>query len=1041
MATSDTLRIAPPPEPAIATRRDSRREFSAAPASGQLKWLSLLFVALFSFLLASFPARNSDLWAHLTAGRELAQAPGSLFSAGQQLLPTWLYDLACYALYTTVGGFGLVLLKALFVVGMSLIMLQLSRAAAGWWLSAVSTALAILAMSTRLAVQPATFSYCFLALALWLVWRQKRPAGRPPALLPPLPLLVLFVVWVNVDSWFVVGLGTVALVWLGAVLDETPAVGGPLLGRLYGVLRGAFALALLAAACLLNPSHIHAFVLPPELAAVASTGSSTALVAPGQIMSAFDESYFKPGGVGLTPAGLAYFPLLGFGILSFILVLPRWHWQRFLPWLALAALSALQVRAVPFFAVLAGPVLAWNLQEFFARHSESERQTGPLWQRALATLRVCTVVLALAFLLCAWPGWLQLPPFEPRRWAVDLPPSLERGAALIQRWHEEGKLGPDTGGLFLSPEAATAFAWFCPEEKGLLDDRLSLSSQDNAEVPEALTERLRSAGINHVIVYDPNRKRLLTALEKLLADPAQWPLLGVQGGLAVFGWRDPARAGGADPYKGWEVDVEQLAFNPAADKRAPREGPEEHRRWWDAFWKPALPLQSLDRDEAMLYLHLAEASRRWAPYRLYRAWVASQYGALVAAAHSSTGPGRCVEAQLRCIIAQPPIEDEGIAPRAITALANLTRARQIRYTFQQHDTPPALLYLAVRAARRATIANPDDAYAYLILGNCYLGLLHATRERVWAERMPELDQLRRIQALAALNQAVVLNPDLGQAHAALGKLYLERKCFDLALQHLRTHARLLREAGPPPGLSDEQFEEQQNQYEEKIEGLAREVQNREADWEVTAGGSRILDQAREAYKRGLWGKARDLLLETDVTAFGSPGMALEVELLLETGRPMDVREWLGDEQESVLGSTGYFWLRVQAQAALGDYAHAQDELELMAGEDPTRDPRFRDEMASFMGQTILDEQPGLPNLPFLLERAMSRLRFRSQIDSVARNMKRRADVLVLRGLLALEQGDVVSADEHFRLALVPWQNVGLDFSGRTAAEGCLEWLK
>ena len=112
----------------------------------------------------------------------------------------------------------------------------------------------------------------------------------------------------------------------------------------------------------------------------------------------------------------------------------------------------------------------------------------------------------------AWPGWLQFPPFEPRRWAVETAPSLERGAAVIQHWHEEGKLGPDARGLHLSPETAHAFAWFCPEEKGLLDDGLAApirgdssslfapSGKEGEGEARDWYERMRSAGINHVIV-------------------------------------------------------------------------------------------------------------------------------------------------------------------------------------------------------------------------------------------------------------------------------------------------------------------------------------------------------------------------------------------------------------------------------------------------------------------------------------------------------------------------------------------------------------
>src|SRR5439155_23384206 len=105
-------------------------------------------------------------------------------------------------------------------------------------------------------------------------------------------------------------------------------------------------------ACLLSPSFLSAFSLPPELGWL---GPARLLTSP------FQTAYWTS--LGRTPAGFAYYPLLGLGLVSFLANHAHWRWQRFLPWLGLAVLSAFQARAVPFFAVLGGPVLAWNLQE------------------------------------------------------------------------------------------------------------------------------------------------------------------------------------------------------------------------------------------------------------------------------------------------------------------------------------------------------------------------------------------------------------------------------------------------------------------------------------------------------------------------------------------------------------------------------------------------------------------------------------------------------------------------------------------------------
>jgi hypothetical protein len=568
MAVSDKIQTLPQPSPPPPQPEGSPAGPTGKPSAGRAGWFWVPLVLLFAFLLASFPARNTDLWAHLAAGRDLAG--GAFPSAAGN---TWLYDLTSYLLYQALGGPGLVLGKAVLVVGIALVLLRLSRAGPGWWVPAFCTGLALLAMSTRLLLQPATVSYLFLALTLWFLWSAEE---GPKTALPPWPLILLFVVWANTDTWFVLGLAVVALAYLGQALDGT----APEAGRLRGLLLRAFSLAILAAVCLLNPAHVHAFTLPHELAWLAPAAASVP-----RLTSPFQPAYFTPG-LGLSPAGLAYFPLLGLGLLSFFLN-PPWvrgqgRWQWFLPWLGLALLGALEARAVPFFAVVGGPALAANLQAFFARRPEADRAPGFAVQ-ALAG------VLGLAFLLCAWPGWLQAPPHEPRRCTVIVPASLKEGAVVVARWHQEGKLGPDSHGLHLSPDSAEAFAWFCPQDKAVLDRPLVSALRGDENAPDDWPQRMRAAGVDHVLVYETHSGQREVILDRLFADPEQWPLLHLEGELVIFGWRDPQRPA-SGKFRDWQMDLDRLAFHPTEDEEAPAAGPEQTspgpKSWWEAFYKP-----------------------------------------------------------------------------------------------------------------------------------------------------------------------------------------------------------------------------------------------------------------------------------------------------------------------------------------------------------------------------------------------------------------------------------------------------------------------
>jgi tetratricopeptide (TPR) repeat protein len=1090
-------------------------------ATGQRWELPLLFVTALAFLLASFPARNADLWTHLVGGREAADLR-SLTATFQdplhpQARPGWLYDLFCYALFSTLGGAALVFVKALLVVGLALILLRLSRGPAGrelppgstgralvaagavvvllsalvlypgallgpaaflvlgliawfalrkpgeadagdsgpgWGLAAGCTALALVAMGVRLPLQPATVSCFLLGVTLWLLYRgpEALPAlssQRP--WLPPWPLLVLFVLWANLDAWFVVGLVTVALVWLGQALDrvttDDPERRMPWASLWPGLLGS---LAVLAGVCLLNPAHVLAFRLPPELGWFGRGAASR------QPVFAFEKAYWMTLQRGV--AALAYFPLLVLGLLSFALA-PRGRWQRFLPWVGLALLSAFAVNAIPFFAVVAGPVLAWNLGDRLARRQAAAVEGKPRRR----TWRALAGVAAVLVLVCAWPGWLQAPPFEPRRWAVELPPSLEGGAQALAQWYRDGSAAPGRG-LELSPATVGALAWYCPEGRTVVDPDLAAAFLGGREGPEDWRQRMRDAEIDHVIVYgsDP---RVHLALGSLLNERREWALLYVKGGLAVIGWRDPERNGKRDPFAGRELSLERLAFQPAEDEKAPDRPPRDPRprNWLDGFWRPVAP-RTLDSDEATFYLVAAEALRQTAAVRYQVAWEPSQAAALIASVPGWRGMGALVEAHERLVLFRPQLAERGRSvPPLDRVVPQLVQAGSVR---QPDDTPPAVLYLAIRAARRAAAANPDDAQAQLVLGDSYLSLLHLTRERRWRSLWPMLDRLRMAQASEALNRAVALKPDLVQAHLDLSTLYREADYLDLALEHLRAYARLVHEAGPPAGVSARQFRQEEEKIEDAVKLLTRTVEERQKKYESEATGARPFDRALLASRHGLKGKARDLLLEGTATSHGNEGVKLLLELLLTTGGASAVRDVSGgavedrdekrrkdaDELESALGKGDYYWLRSQAWAALGDYGHAAGELRQLAASEfgPTDDPRLT--MASQVRNAILAWQGVGGPVASALQAAfvvhVAQMGPMNAVRSIAAGLRREAEATVLRGMLEMEQGEMDRAKDDFHEALSLWKDAetaatgaSLDFPGRVVAQVFLGWIE
>ncbi len=218
---------------------------------------------------------------------------------------------------------------------------------------------------------------------------------------------------------------------------------------------------------------------------------------------------------------------------------------------------------------------------------------------------------------------------------------------------------------------------------------------------------------------------------KLLADSRQWPLLYVKGNLAIFGWRDPAVKGEADPFRSWELDLNRLAFHPAEEKKAPGKPANrepEARQWWQAFWKP-FPPHSVDQDEATLHLLHADIVRGQAPARHTLAWESCQSAALLGAAGGWSGLTCLIDADMRLTFVRPQLPQPNRGFAGLPALDRTAYLLPQRFLFESDDTSPALLYLVVRAARRCVADHPDSGQAYLVLGESYLRLLDSTRKR------------------------------------------------------------------------------------------------------------------------------------------------------------------------------------------------------------------------------------------------------------------------------------------------------------------------
>jgi tetratricopeptide (TPR) repeat protein len=1032
--TAETI---PLPAPATMVSLPERRRASGTKVPA-------FFVLVLAFLLASFPARNSDVWLHLATGRALVEGnyqigtePFTYSETGSFWVNTsWLYDLVLYWFYVVLGTTALVVLKAILMVLLAGLLINTARPGKGSWLSLGTTALALVTIGPWMALKPICLSLLFLGFTIWFLERktEKGSRGERATFFSYWPMLLLFAFWANLDAWFFLGPLTVALYFLGELLGGAV---GPESGRA-GIASTALSLprktwaSLLAASlavCLINPHHVRIFQVPFQtLFSEAATVLQQDPSLRQQFFAPLREVYFS-GSMLHYPAGLAFWLLAMLTLVSFLLVFNGWPWRWGLTWAFFFVSSTGQTRLIPFFAVASAPILAGILAPLLDR-------PRPRWfPSTLGRLvRGLTFAGLLGISVAAWPGWIQGGSHGPRSWRVEIDQAVQQLGGQIARWQMDGKV-PAAHVFGFSPESANYLAWACPRLKCFVNARLNLSEEGAAHflaVRRGLLGRkspaapdrdwravLRDNQVHLLVIHASELGPAMDAMENLFPAFQECPLLLVRGRGAVFGWRDPVNSKKPDPYAGLMLDLKRDAF--AADSRStPGSSPGRDPTpmvWWDAFWRPR-PAPSVDRDEATTFLTFFDASLELQNQRNLLLWQFKHSAELVAAA--SVGP-----AGLGCCV--------HLAPNA-PLLASFRGGLD--------DGPAETLYLAVRAARRAVQENPDDAQAHFLLGESYHRLVKATRERSWAA---VLKDIRTCQMLAAFHHAVRLKPGFAHAHERMAEFFQAMSYKDLALAHLRESYRhrlaASRAAARMPGESRVQAQKSLERLQKTIEALEKEVRTvQDRFLQSSSAKLRPLERATMAGNLGMFGMALDILLKSNIAAFGAGGLEMELQLLLHTGDVEKVKHWFNPEHHRLLGDS-YYWIRAQMEAALGNYDEAVQALQEMSANRGSGGKGIGppEQLALMLGNILLFEASGGPLKRFpapTVSNFADKDLLSIQVSQVLDLMDKEAHSLVLQGALALEAGRNQRAAAYFRRALAFWSTpAGATFAAPQSQTG------
>src|SRR5579875_2013148 len=708
--------------------------------------------------------------------------------------------------------------------------------------------------------------------------------------------------------------------------------------------------------------------------------------------------------------------------------------------------------------------------------------------------RILTLAVLCGLLIAAWPGWLPGQRRQPYGWFVEADASLVEAVQQVAHWRREGLLQAAETGFSFSSSAADYLAWFAPEEKSFYNAHGqpgAATASDWRTVRRALLETpaggsgparaevrdiLRKHRIAYLMVHDSDFLRTAAVFQRLAAAGNEWPILFLKGDTIIFGWRDPARSAPKDRFADWRLNFHRRAFQPAEEEKAPASCvfPGAAPSRWRSLWRGASSASSHAREEASLYLIYFDVLRPLFLGRHRAIWEPSLAAAIVTA-----GPGLSILPLSFLDFAAFQVSQKGPRPRAdgsIGPLDTLAMRLTENYDRQQDDGPPELLLLAIRAARRAIKDDPYDAQAYHLLGEAYLRLLHNSRERFAKYDLPSLVHIRRIQAVCALHQALLLQPDLLQTHLRLYALYQEMGLLDFALQHARQVLHLNQRNGKAAGESQESWEQRLRQTEEWVQKLEEEVQRRLDRYELQAARRSVLEQAVLAREQGLGGKALDILLASDVAVFGRRGAELELELLLAAGRIQEAREWLAPGQEIDLSQDSYQHFRILVAAADGDYQTCAEELAQLAA--PLGQPmtvvidawkinpgvRARQASSGTKAEAVLKLLPRqalalkaaqligeMPlqrqTIPWLLTTQIEKVELLESMQMVLATVRQQAELDVLDGALALESGAIARGESSLRRALSIWKSKadaasggGLDFEGRRTAQVLMEWL-
>jgi len=1081
-----------------------------------LEWLMVPIVLSLGFLLASFSVRNSDFWMHLATGRLIAEGnyafgrdPFSFVSEGRTWVNhAWLFDWLLWQAYNlTENHEAVVAIKAACISVLALIMLLAcrplpdqaiplgSKADPSRWLAAIAVSLALVAMAPRLILQPMLATFLLTALTLYVLHHSE---AWPRNALPTM-LAILFVLWVNLDSYFFLGPVLVGLYLLGE-LGQRFVPWGTRRSDAGRIRTLAVALGVGVLACVLNPHHVAAFTrLPIELVPNLDPGMKNDPAFRLQFVSPLDVLYFNRPDLGKSIPGGCYLTLLALLAFSWVINLSRLRLAHLLVSIVFIGLSFWNWRLIPLFAIVAAPIAVWNIHSFFAARPARRHENAPVptlgndvsaatstvtaqegwWPGATEpppatasepampapsssvargeltvtpeTLlafaavmgRLGTVLLGLVALAAAYPGWLHAKPSSPQMqrrfsWEISIEPGFKQAAEHLHELTKSGDLPVGMRGLSLSLDFPNYVAFFAPSVRSFMDFRYTLLGHVSADFM-----KLRR-GLNDLVANVETPEDYASVLRKY---EITYLILDIE-----------YTSGGGERL------LARLLMEPNEWALWYQNGKVAIFGWHD----PAGPLHSdplrLDLIELALGSKVERlpsgatlgVTREPPPDHRRPKTLLDQYfqtppppappETLAASLYwqlrdpAQQRATQAAQANFANAVAAGWVAQFAVANYYTPFATNFppaVAAEVVRQMAAEDPLPIAAAVLAVREARRGVLKHPNDGLPYLMLGMAY-------------ETLPAISvELRKLQQVTTLHQAIDrLTPEqvdgpagvmVATALQRLYNLHKEHGELDLAEEALSQAVRIF-DKHPPLGVT----ESNRDRVKEYLTRLLDNLRN-----DLVAARDRFQNDLDSIRKRNLplqaqvalavnYGLIREAvsLIEDPAQKLDIPVLQQAVQIYLAIGRVDEAL--LIMEQVPEQFRSNFRELQFNAWVAVGEYALAgQRMMEIVAALERSDDPKRRAVLAASAIQQLHFATAEPMAVGALWATVPWGLRIYINIATTLQSDRvARAGFLATRGMLAIEEGDIGAARQALRDALA----VGVPFPGSEQARIYLKIL-